>query len=544
MQSRWVDRDAKAAVDRYAAAGVSPELALRVYTTRLLGGDPTLVLHGGGNTSVKLRMPDLLGDEADVLCVKGSGWDMATIEPPGLPAVRLAALHQLLARDEVSDEDMVRVQRANLIDPMAPNPSVETLLHAFLPHKFVDHTHATAVLSLVDQDNSAELCREVYGERMGFVPYVMPGFGLAKVAAEVFERDPQGRRPDPRQARHLHVRRDRARGLRAHDRDGHARGSNGCRKTARRCSSPRNCRNASLPPPRSRRSCAAPCSLHGRQDRRRVAAAHPRFPHQRRDPQLRQRQGCRALQPGRRHHAGQHHPHQELAADAAARRTAASIDDFARAARDGRDGIRRTTTRPISRARTPASAATEPCSIRCRASCWCRGSDCSGSAAPRRTRRSPPISPKPSSSASPTPRRSAASSRSPRTTCSMSNTGRWSRPSSARPSRCRSPARSPSSPAPAARSAPRPRRPSRRPAPRSRCSTSTSRPSRRRPNRSAARRSRVRCDVTDSADVRAAFDKVSEHFGGVDIVGVERRRGLAGPHRRSRRGDACARASS
>src|SRR5258707_2006686 len=104
MQSRWADRDAKAAVDRYAAAGVSPELAQRVYTTRLLGGDPALVLHGGGNTSVKLRMPDLLGAEADVLCVKGSGWEMATIEPPGLPAVRLAALHQLLARDEVSDE--------------------------------------------------------------------------------------------------------------------------------------------------------------------------------------------------------------------------------------------------------------------------------------------------------------------------------------------------------------------------------------------------------------------------------------------------------
>jgi rhamnose utilization protein RhaD (predicted bifunctional aldolase and dehydrogenase)/NAD(P)-dependent dehydrogenase (short-subunit alcohol dehydrogenase family) len=104
--------------------------------------------------------------------------------------VRLAALHQLLARDEVSDEDMVRVQRANLLDPMAPNPSVETLLHAFLPHKFVDHTHANAVVSLVDQDNSAELCQEVYGMRMGFVPYVMPGFRLAKAAAAVFKRDP------------------------------------------------------------------------------------------------------------------------------------------------------------------------------------------------------------------------------------------------------------------------------------------------------------------------------------------------------------------
>lgn len=189
MQSRWVDRDAKAAIDRYAAAGLPEDLALRVYTTRLLGGDPKLVLHGGGNTSVKLRRPDLLGELVDVLCVKGSGWDMGTIEPPGLPAVRLKALHQLLKRDEVSDEEMVRVQRANLLDPSAPNPSVETLLHAFLPHRFVDHTHANAIVSLVDQDNSEELCGEVYGARMGFVPYVMPGFRLAKVAAEVFERD-------------------------------------------------------------------------------------------------------------------------------------------------------------------------------------------------------------------------------------------------------------------------------------------------------------------------------------------------------------------
>ena len=105
--------------------------------------------------------------------------------------MRLKALHKLLARDEVSDEDMVRVQRANLLDPMAPNPSVETLLHAFLPHKFVDHTHANAIVSLVDQPDSEELCREVYGRRMGFVPYVMPGFRLAKVASEAFTRDPK-----------------------------------------------------------------------------------------------------------------------------------------------------------------------------------------------------------------------------------------------------------------------------------------------------------------------------------------------------------------
>ena len=191
MKSAWVDRDAEATVEGYAKKGVSRDLALRVYTTRLLGRDPKLVLHGGGNTSVKTRMPDLLGEEVDVLCVKGSGWDMGTIEPAGLPAVRLAQLQKLRALDALSDEDMVRVQRANLLDPMAPNPSVETLLHAFVPHKFVDHTHSTAVLSLIDQPNGAELCAEVYDGRMAVVPYIMPGFGLAKKAAEVYEAAPK-----------------------------------------------------------------------------------------------------------------------------------------------------------------------------------------------------------------------------------------------------------------------------------------------------------------------------------------------------------------
>ncbi len=187
MQSRFVKADAEAMVARYGEAGASRDLALRVYTTRLLGADPRLVLHGGGNTSVKTRTPDLIGREVDVLCVKGSGADMATIEPAGLPAVRLAELRLLRARDALSDEDMVRVQRANLIDPTAPNPSVETLLHAFVPRKFVDHTHSTAVLSLIDQPDGEARAAEVYESRMGIVPYIMPGFSLAKRAAEIYE---------------------------------------------------------------------------------------------------------------------------------------------------------------------------------------------------------------------------------------------------------------------------------------------------------------------------------------------------------------------
>ena len=190
MQSLWLDSDAEAMVARYGEAGIGRDVALRVYTSRLLGGDPRLVLHGGGNTSVKTILPDLLGVATEVLCVKGSGWDMANIEPPGLPAVRLAPLRKLRVRQALSDEDMVRIQRANLLDPGAPNPSVETLLHAFLPRKFIDHTHATAVLSLADQPDAAERCADLYGPRVGIVPYIMPGFLLAKKAAEVFEADP------------------------------------------------------------------------------------------------------------------------------------------------------------------------------------------------------------------------------------------------------------------------------------------------------------------------------------------------------------------
>src|SRR5580693_6173653 len=187
MKSGWVERDAQAMVDRYARQGLGADLALRIYSTRLLGREPKLVLHGGGNTSVKTRLRDLLGEEVEVLCVKGSGGDMAAIEPAGLPAVRLDRLRKLRARMALSDEDMVRIQRENLIDPMAPNPSVETLLHAFLPHKFVDHTHSTAVLSLIDQPDGEAISAEVYDGQMGIVPYIMPGFALAKKAADVFE---------------------------------------------------------------------------------------------------------------------------------------------------------------------------------------------------------------------------------------------------------------------------------------------------------------------------------------------------------------------
>jgi rhamnose utilization protein RhaD (predicted bifunctional aldolase and dehydrogenase)/NAD(P)-dependent dehydrogenase (short-subunit alcohol dehydrogenase family) len=191
MKSAWNPREAKAAVDRYAKAGIDAHLALRIYSTHLLGRDPRLVLHGGGNTSLKIIGRDLDGTPVAVLRVKGSGSDMATVEPGGFPAVRLEPLIAMRARKAVSNAAMAKAQRAYLVDPQAPSPSVEMLLHAFLPATYVDHTHATAVLSVIDQPNAAVLCAETFGERLGFVPYRMPGFGLAKISADVFAKTPK-----------------------------------------------------------------------------------------------------------------------------------------------------------------------------------------------------------------------------------------------------------------------------------------------------------------------------------------------------------------
>lgn len=190
MHNRWSDKDAENTIRHYAETGINEDIALRVYSSRLLGNEPRLVLHGGGNTSVKTTATDITGETLDILCVKGSGWDLGDIEPAGLPAVRLAQLKKLTALDALTDEDMVNVQRCNLLDSSAPTPSVETLLHAFLPHKFVDHTHANAILALTDQADGESICREVFGDRVAYVPYIMPGFDLAKKTHEIFQQYP------------------------------------------------------------------------------------------------------------------------------------------------------------------------------------------------------------------------------------------------------------------------------------------------------------------------------------------------------------------
>ncbi len=166
MKNNWSPTDSKKYIKKYKNLGYSKDLALRVYSTRLLGKNNQLVLHGGGNTSVKTRITDIDGKQYDVLCVKGSGWDMSDIEPAGLPAVKLEPLLSMKKKKYLSDEDMVSYQKKNLIDIKSPNPSVETFLHAFLPFKFVDHTHADAVLNVTNRPNGFKFCKKVLEKKL------------------------------------------------------------------------------------------------------------------------------------------------------------------------------------------------------------------------------------------------------------------------------------------------------------------------------------------------------------------------------------------
>ena len=190
MKNNWSNLEAKKYIKKYKKLGHSEDMALRVYTTRLLGRNSELVLHGGGNTSVKTTIKDIDSKNYDVLCVKGSGWDMAEIEPAGLPAVKLNPLLALKNKKYLSDDDMVAYQKRNLIDIKSPNPSVETFLHAFLPFKFVDHTHSDAIMSVTNRPNGKNLCKKIFGPKVSIVSYVMPGFGLAKKINEVYSNNP------------------------------------------------------------------------------------------------------------------------------------------------------------------------------------------------------------------------------------------------------------------------------------------------------------------------------------------------------------------
>jgi len=191
LKNNWSKKIAIKYIKKYKKLSFSKDLALRVYTTQLLGKNKELVLHGGGNTSVKTTVKDIDSKKYNVLCVKGSGWNMADIEPAGLPAVKLEPLLALKKKKYLSDEDMVSFQKRNLIDINSPNPSVETFLHAFLPFKYVDHTHADAILNVTNRPGGLNFCKKIFGNKIGIVPYVMPGFMLAKKVSEIYSKNPK-----------------------------------------------------------------------------------------------------------------------------------------------------------------------------------------------------------------------------------------------------------------------------------------------------------------------------------------------------------------
>ena len=189
MKSGWTKDGAQQAIERFGEQH-GEDLALRVYTSRLIGSDPNLVLHGGGNTSLKATRISLLGDLVDVLFVKGSGAPLDAVEPQDLPGLELEPLRRLRGLESLSDDEMLNQLRTHLLEASSPNPSVETLLHAFLPHRFVDHSHADAVLALTNQPEGEALAREALGERVVVVPYIMPGLPLAKAVADALEKQP------------------------------------------------------------------------------------------------------------------------------------------------------------------------------------------------------------------------------------------------------------------------------------------------------------------------------------------------------------------
>ncbi len=189
MKNLWNKKIANDYIKKYKKKKISKDLALRIYTTHLLGSEKKLVLHGGGNTSLKETQKDIFNKITNVMHVKGSGWDMSNLTEEGMPTVFLDPLIKTLKFQNMTDNNMVNFLRNNLLNSSSPNPSVETLLHAFLPHKYIDHTHSNAILSLVNLENSKTILKKIFGNKLAIVPYVMPGFDLAKKCYQIYNKD-------------------------------------------------------------------------------------------------------------------------------------------------------------------------------------------------------------------------------------------------------------------------------------------------------------------------------------------------------------------
>ena len=190
MQNRWSDDKATQFIEKYGERW-GQDLAIGLYAAALIGSEDKLVLHGGGNSSVKTVHTNILGEQLDAIYVKASGYNMAHMEPNGYTGLDLNYLKKLRPLSDISDEDMVNEFRTHILDARAATPSIETLVHAFIPGKFVDHTHPDAILALTNQQDGEKLVREALGEQIAILEYVPPGFKLAKAVASALERNPK-----------------------------------------------------------------------------------------------------------------------------------------------------------------------------------------------------------------------------------------------------------------------------------------------------------------------------------------------------------------
>ncbi|MCI0414123.1 class II aldolase/adducin family protein, partial [bacterium] len=187
MHNKWQASEEKRVIAEFAPATGS-DLASCIYVSRLLGNEPDLVLHGGGNTSVKTTTLDVMGAPQTTLFVKGSGFDLSGITSEGFSGILLDPLKRMRSLEKLPDNEMIRELRRHLFNPDSPVPSVEAFLHAFIPSKFIVHTHPASILGLTNQENAAAKVQEALGSNVSTVPYVRAGFGLAKLAAEAFDR--------------------------------------------------------------------------------------------------------------------------------------------------------------------------------------------------------------------------------------------------------------------------------------------------------------------------------------------------------------------
>jgi rhamnose utilization protein RhaD (predicted bifunctional aldolase and dehydrogenase)/NAD(P)-dependent dehydrogenase (short-subunit alcohol dehydrogenase family) len=190
MENRWSDDKAAQFVEKYGEPW-GEDLAIGLYAASLIGAEDKLVLHGGGNSSVKTVHTNLLGEQLDAIYVKASGYNMAHMEPDGYTGLDLSYLKKLRALSDLSDEEMVNEFRTHVLDSRSSTPSIETLVHAFIPSKFVDHTHPDAILALTNQQEGEELVREALGEGIAILEYVPPGIKLAKAVADALEKNPK-----------------------------------------------------------------------------------------------------------------------------------------------------------------------------------------------------------------------------------------------------------------------------------------------------------------------------------------------------------------